>query len=203
VDASDSRAKGGSGLGLAICQSIVTAHGGRIWAEKNERAGTRVLFTIPLAPPLAQLPVMNPPPSQPSAGRGEPCVLVVEDDLDLARVMTTSLQNLGLHTRHTANGCAAVRLCERIEPTLIVLDLGLPDIDGFSVVKTLRRRPNLRHVPLLVYSARDLGSADQARLRLGATEFLTKSRCSPADFEAHVVRLLGTLPANKDSQNAA
>jgi PAS domain S-box-containing protein len=201
VDASDSRAKGGSGLGLAICQSIVTAHGGRIWAEKNEPAGTRMRFTIPLAPD--ELPAMSPPPSNPPASRGERCVLVVEDDVDLARVMTASLQNLGLQTRHTANGCAAVRLCERIQPMLIVLDLGLPDIDGFSVIKTLRRRPNLRDVPLLVYSARDLGSADQARLRLGPTEFLTKSRCSPADFEAHVVRLLGTLPATKDSQNAA
>jgi len=49
VDSSDSRDKGGSGLGLAICQSIVTAHGGRIWAEKNEPAGSRFQFTIPLA----------------------------------------------------------------------------------------------------------------------------------------------------------
>ena len=49
VDASDSRDKGGSGLGLAICQSIVTAHGGRIWAETNHPAGSRFQFTIPLA----------------------------------------------------------------------------------------------------------------------------------------------------------
>jgi PAS domain S-box-containing protein len=49
VDASDSRDKGGSGLGLAICQSIVEAHGGRIWAEANQPAGSRFQFTIPLA----------------------------------------------------------------------------------------------------------------------------------------------------------
>jgi PAS domain S-box-containing protein len=202
VDASDSRAKGGSGLGLAICQSIVTAHGGRIWAEKNEPAGTRVLFTIPLARPSA-IAAMIPVPQDPAADRGVPSVLVVEDDLDLAGVMTTCLQGLGLRTFHTASGCEAVRLCEQHEPTLIVLDLCLPDIDGFAVVNSLRTHPALGAIPLLVYSALDLCSADQSRLRLGATEFLTKSRGSLTDFEAHVVRLLGTLTARKDSQNAA
>ena len=49
VDASDSRVTGGTGLGLAICRSIITAHGGRIWAEHNEPAGTRFQFTVPMA----------------------------------------------------------------------------------------------------------------------------------------------------------
>src|SRR5258706_5267155 len=87
VDASDSRNKGGSGLGLAICQSIVTAHGGRIWAEKNDPAGTRLQFTIPLAVrPAVSRPAIETAVSQDGEG---PSVLVVEDDADLARVMTT------------------------------------------------------------------------------------------------------------------
>jgi PAS domain S-box-containing protein len=202
VDASDSRAKGGSGLGLAICQSIVTAHGGRIWAEKNQQAGTRVQFTIPLAR-VSAIAAMNSFPQGAIAERGDPSVLVVEDDLDLARVMTTSLQGLGLRTFHTASGCEAVRMCEQEAPSLIVLDLGLPDVDGFAVVKSLRQRPALRDAPLLVYSALDLSSADQSRLRLGTTEFLTKSRCSLTEFENQVIALLGTVPARNGSQNAA
>ncbi|MEA2416828.1 MAG: hypothetical protein QOI58_3485, partial [Thermoanaerobaculia bacterium] len=205
VDASDSRDKGGSGLGLAISQSIVVAHGGRIWAEKNEPAGTRVQFTIPLAVrtsvsrPAIDTAAARETPSNSSA----PSVLIVEDDSDLARVMTTALQRHGLHTVHTASGNEALRLCNEHPPSLIVLDLGLPDLDGYEVVRSLRRSPTLKHVPLLVYSALDLGSSEQSRLRLGTTEFLTKSRCSLTDFEARVVRLIETLPRTKDAQHAA
>jgi PAS domain S-box-containing protein len=202
VDASDSRNRGGSGLGLAISQSIVTAHGGRIWAEKNEPAGTRLQFTIPLAlRPAISTPAVE-PQTIASAVAG-PSVLIVEDDTDLARVMATALQRRGLRTHQTASGAEAIQLCRQHEPSLIVLDLGLPDLDGFAVVDSLRRSPRLRNVTLLVYSASDVGSDDQSRLRLGRTEFLTKSRCSFADFEAHVVRLLESAATTKDSQHAA
>ncbi len=196
VDASDSRTKGGSGLGLAICQSIVTAHGGRIWAEKNEPAGTRVQFTIPLAIRAAA--------ARPAIPSGDaPSVLIVEDDADLARVMTEALRRHGLQTFHTASGSEALQLCAEHPPSLIVLDLGLADLDGFAVVRSLRKSGTLRHVPLLVYSALDLGSAEQRRLQLGATEFLTKSRGSLTDFEERVIGLLKTVTRAKDSQDAA
>lgn len=202
VDASDSRDKGGSGLGLAICQSIVDAHGGRIWAEKNDPAGTRVQFTIPLAASVTSRVRTIDPPAVIPANAGELSILIVEDDTDLARVMTTALQRRGLRTFHAASGSEAIELCRQHEPSLIVLDLGLPDVDGFAVVRALRENAALRDVSLLVYSALDIGCADQARLRLGTTEFLTKSRCSLAEFERHVVRLLETVDG-KENQNAA
>jgi PAS domain S-box-containing protein len=217
VDASDSRDKGGSGLGLAICESIVTAHGGRIWAEKNDPSGTRFRFTIPLA---ARSTVALPAIDVASGGNGwqivdgdEPArearavselsVLVVEDDLDLARVMTTALQRHGVRTLHAATGSDALLLCRQQVPSLIVLDLVLPDMDGFSVVRALRESATHVRIPLLVYSALDVGSVDQARLRLGPTEFLTKSRCSLADFEGHVVRLLETVTTTGEGLHAA
>jgi PAS domain S-box-containing protein len=205
VDASDSRDKGGSGLGLAISQSIVVAHGGHIWAEKNEPAGTRVQFTIPLAvrTSVSRPAIDTAAARETLSNSSAPSVLIVEDDSDLARVMTTALQRHGLHTVHTASGSEALRLCNEHPPSLIVLDLGLPDLDGYEVVRSLRRSPTLKHVPLLVYSALDLGSSEQSRLRLGTTEFLTKSRCSLTDFEARVVRLLEIFPITKDSQHAA
>ncbi|MGZ7041447.1 MAG: ATP-binding protein, partial [Thermoanaerobaculia bacterium] len=122
-----------------------------------------------------------------------PSILVVEDDLDLARVMITALESHGIRTFHAVRGSEAIRLCGQHQPSLIVLDLVLPDMDGFAVVQSLRERATLGCIPLLVYSALEVGSSDQLRLRLGPTEFLTKSRCSLADFERHVVRLLETV----------
>jgi CheY-like chemotaxis protein len=210
VDASDSRDKGGSGLGLAICESIVTAHGGRIWAEKNDPAGTRFRFTIPLAAhSTVALPatdvasggnswqIVALPPASETRDVPPPTILVVEDDLDLARVMTASLESHGMLTVHVATGNDAIQFCTQHVPSLIVLDLVLSDMDGFEVVSTLRESPTLATIPLLMFSALDVGSADQSRLRLGPTEFLTKSRSSLADFEAHVVRLLETVTEGK------
>jgi PAS domain S-box-containing protein len=209
VDASDSRDKGGTGLGLAICQTIVAAHGGRIWAEKNDPAGSRFQFTIPLAPAIVAQQTTAPIkgdseviPALDLAGSA-PAILVVEDDLDLARVMTTSLQSRGIRTIHAVTGHEAIRLCQEHEPSLIVLDLGLPDMDGFAVVRALRVSATLSNLPLIVYSALDVDRSDQARLRLGPTEFLTKSRCSLPDFEDHVVRLLDIVTSRKKNQQHA
>jgi len=130
-----------------------------------------------------------------------PAVLIVEDDLDLARVMTAALQSHGIRTLHAANGREAVELCGVQDPVLIVLDLVLPDMDGFAIVEALRKQRPQCTTPLLVYSAQEVGSAEQARLKLGRTEFLTKSRGSLHDFESRVIRLLNTVTAR--GQNAA
>ena len=73
-----------------------------------------------------------------------------------------------------------------------MLDVGLPEADGFQVVDWLRRHERLSALPMVVYTARELDEAGRERLRLGAsTEFLTKGRITPQDFEQRVMGLLG------------
>jgi CheY-like chemotaxis protein len=212
VDASDSRDKGGTGLGLAICKSIVHAHGGRVWAEKNDPVGSRFRFTIPLAAPLliAQTVIEVPNSAnldmtqEPDRRSTQPSVLIVEDDLDLARVMTMALQGRGIRTHHAVTGGEAIWLCSQHEPSLIVLDPGHPDIDGFAVIAALRESTRFRGLPLIVYSALDIEWSDRSRLCLGPTEFLTQSRCTLPDFESHLVRLLEIVSnPEKEGQHAA
>ncbi|HEX8394775.1 MAG TPA: ATP-binding protein [Longimicrobium sp.] len=128
-------------------------------------------------------------------------VLLVEDDADLARVLVEMFGRHGIEAVHAATGVEAVALSRREPPDMIVLDLGLPHGDGFWVVERLRD-DGVRGVPLVVYSARELDEDERARLRLGRTEFVTKGREAPEDFERRVVALLNQIaPVGRSEEN--
>jgi len=134
-----------------------------------------------------------------SAAIGGPLALIVEDDDDLARVMGTAIQSHGIRTMHASNGRAAIELCEHATPDVVILDVILPEMDGFDVVNCLKQHRELRRVPLVVYSALELGAAQQERLRLGPTAFLTKSRASIDDFDRQVMRFLDLMTETSDA----
>ena len=126
-------------------------------------------------------------------GDGRPCVLIVEDDPALTGVMVSLFADHGVTAvpAHTARD--ARRLSHDRAPDLLLLDLMLPDGDGFDLVDWLRADPSLCRVPLVVYSALDLDEQDRERLRLGPTEFYTKTRTNPAEVERQVLKLLDTV----------
>lgn len=124
-------------------------------------------------------------------GPGEKArILVIEDDHDLARVISDvfSRDSIEVQMAHTRQN--ALDGCFSFQPHLIVLDIGLPDGDGFNVVDWLRQHEEFAALPLVVYSGRDLAEEERRQLTLGPTHFLTKARVQPQQLEALVLTLL-------------
>ncbi len=124
-------------------------------------------------------------------GSGEKArILVVEDDRDLAHVIKEifTRDNITVQTAHTLR--ETVEACSSFRPQLMVLDIGLPDGDGFNVVDYLRQSDDLAGLPLVVYSGRELSQEDRANLTLGPTYFLAKTRVQPQQLEALVLTML-------------
>ena len=117
-------------------------------------------------------------------------ILLVEDDVDLSHVISDmfSRDTIEVRTAHTLK--AALDACANFAPHLLVLDIGLPDGDGFNLVEALRKHEGLSRLPLVVYSGRDLKPEERAQLTLGPSHFLAKARVQPQQLEALVLTLL-------------
>ncbi len=124
-------------------------------------------------------------------GPGEKArVLVVEDDHDLAQVIAEvfTRESISVHVTHTLQD--TIDACFTFGPHLLVLDIALPDGDGFNVVDWLRQHESLARLPLVIYSGREVTQAERRQLTLGPTHFLTKARVQPQQLEALVLTML-------------
>ncbi|MFP2912572.1 response regulator, partial [Pyxidicoccus sp. 3LFB2] len=134
---------------------------------------------------------------------GQARVLVVDDDDATRRVLCAQLERLGgVHVFEAADGESAVALARETTPDLIVLDVGLPRLDGFEVVDILRQGKG-RATPLIVFTGRELSRTDQRQLTLGITRHLTKARSSEDELVSSVRELLNGLLARRDAATAA
>jgi signal transduction histidine kinase/ActR/RegA family two-component response regulator len=129
--------RGGLGLGLAIVRNLVQRHGGSISAHSEGR-GRGAAFTVELpvagtAPPPAE--IVRP---QPSSARAGVRVLLVDDNVDLAELLSDALQDEGFETAIAHDGSTALARWRSFLPHAGVLDVGLPDLDGYELAKTLR-----------------------------------------------------------------
>ena len=99
-------------------------------------------------------------------------ILLIEDDLSLAEGIATALRHAGYAVDHTPSGSKGVALVAASEPDLLVLDLGLPDMDGLAVLKALRSQQ--KKIPVLILTARDDLPSKVQGLDAGADDYLTK-----------------------------
>ena len=126
-------------------------------------------------------------------GDGPAQILLVEDDHDLASVVVASFEGANVNVDHASTRQQAIRHCVAHRPDLLILDLTLPDGDGFSFVEWMRQQPGLDALPLVVYSGREISDAEMCKLRLGPTEFLTKARVQPKEVEELVLSMVQRL----------
>lgn len=170
------RAQGGLGLGLALVQRLVELHFGRIEAA-SEGAGRGATFTVSL--PAVEGPVAAQGAAAPAvAGGRRPLeVLVVEDNDDTRQMLCAALAALGHTVFEAADGTRALALAAAHGLDAALLDIGLPDLDGYELARRLRAAPRGRRLALIALSGYG-GEDDRARARA-------------AGFDAHVVK-----PAN-------
>ncbi len=103
-----------------------------------------------------------------------PLILVIDDDELLLRLLEASLAGQGFAVRTAANGEEGLELAATIKPDLIVLDIQMPDISGFTVISRLRSSPNLLFTPVIFCSSRSDAKSRLHGFSLGADDYLTK-----------------------------
>ena len=101
-------------------------------------------------------------------------ILVVDDEIPISFALTQMLGAQGYRIRVAENGLDAIDLASRHQPDLILLDTSLPDRDGYDVCQTLRSRPEMTHVKILMMSAHSRAIEKEKGLAMGADAYVTK-----------------------------
>ncbi len=101
-------------------------------------------------------------------------VLLVDDDDDLRFILLTHLRAIGFTAFEATNGEDAVRLAESQQPDLIIMDVGLPGMDGIAATRSLKNNPTTEHIPVIILTARSMSQDVVQGLEAGAHEYLAK-----------------------------
>ena len=200
-DASISRQHGGLGLGLSIARQLVELHGGTITVDSaGAHTGTTFTVRLPLTRPSAvAAPVTGVRPAA-QAGADDLAdlsgvrVLVIDDAPDTLDVLEQILSYSGAATMTAPGAGAALALLEREVPDVIVSDVGMPEVDGFELMRRIRRRAATADIPAIALTAFTRQDDRDKALQAGFTDYLAKP-VEPAALAAAIKRVVATARA--------
>jgi PAS domain S-box-containing protein len=171
---STGRAKGGLGIGLSLVRTLVQMHGGSVSvASAGLDEGSTFTVELPLAEAAraAEQDGLRPPEPRATAGTR---ILVVEDNDDGRQMLAALLEILGYEVESAPDGPQALALVQRFQPRIVLLDLGLPHMDGFEVCRRLRAMPETQDAVILALTG------------WGAEK--DRERTAEAGFDAHLTK---------------
>jgi CheY-like chemotaxis protein len=195
VDRSLERSQRGLGIGLHLVKRLVEMHGGMVTAESDGLGhGSQLTVTLPLA--TAPVPASAPPPPGASdlAQVATRRILVVDDNIDAAQSLAMLLNVCGHETHLAHDGAAAVDAAEQLRPDVILLDIGLPKMNGFEACRQIRERPWGKNVVIIALT--------------GWGQDVDRRRSEESGFDHHVVKpveheALARLLGSGESTDAA
>jgi two-component system CheB/CheR fusion protein len=166
------RASGGLGVGLTLVRALVEMHGGTVTAHSDgEGRGSEFVVRLPLALRPADRPEEPAAERSPADARR---VMVVEDNADSREALCALLEAAGYDCRSAASGTAALALVDAFAPSVVVLDLGLPEVDGFEIARRIRADARHDGVRLLALTGYGQAADRAASLSAGFDEHIVK-----------------------------
>lgn len=174
ADQSSTKAQGGLGIGLTLVKSLVELHGGTVEAQSaGLEAGSEFIVRLPLAVDRQETAATSKTKStNPSIHTRK--LLIVDDNQDAARSLAMLMQFKGHQVQIAYSGAEALQLVTSFVPDLVLLDLGMPDMDGYEVARRLRRLPELNHTTLVALT--------------GWGQAADRRRTADAGFHHHLVK---------------
>lgn len=185
-----SKASGGLGIGLSLARQLIHLHGGSIEAHSaGKHQGSEFLIRLPLSNSSEVLAA--PGGAAPAtAASAKLRILVVDDNVDAADSLHLWLKGKGYEVRMAHAGLTGIELAEAFRPQLIILDIGMPGMDGYEVCRRLREQPWGRSLMIVAWSGWGQEVDKQKAMDAGFTQHLTKP-LQPAELDA----VLATLQA--------
>jgi len=184
----------GSGIGLTIARAVVEGMGGQIVVSSEPGVGTRVEVTLPVRPTPAPVPLgvadTRPPATAPTRS-GQ--LLYIEDNSVNVLLVEELVKSLsGLRIVSEATDAGGVARARSMRPDLILIDMQLPDLDGFEVLKRLRALPETAAIRCIALSANAMSDDIERALAAGFDDYWTK----PIAFEPFIAALERLFPAS-------
>lgn len=171
------RSQGGLGIGLALVQRLVEMHGGTVTASSTLGQGSEFVVRLPTVPPPQPEASASPPATAQPAGPSLR-VLVVDDNVDTVTTLALLVQESGHDVRTAYDGTAVLEVALDYRPHVVVLDIGLPGLNGFDVARRLRQQPALQNTVLVALTGYGQERDRQRSQEAGFNHHLVK----PGDF---------------------